>query len=140
MIVLDTSAASAVMHGVKDALERLRREHPEDVVLVAPVAAEIRFGLERLPRGSRRRRLLEAEYARLREVLRWEDWTQEAADEFGRQKARLSKLGTLIEDFDIAIGSAALALGARLATLNTKHMARLEGLGIDDWSPESLDR
>lgn len=134
MIVLDTSAASAVMHGIVDAVDRLRKQHPNEVVLVAPVAAEIRFGLERLPRASRRRRLLEAEYKRLLEVLRWEDWTVEAADEFGRQKARLSKLGTLIEDFDIAIGSAALALGARLATLNARHMTRIQGLGIDDWS------
>src|SRR5262245_30987411 len=32
-----------------------------DVVLSTPVAAEIQFGLERLVRGSRKRRLLEAD-------------------------------------------------------------------------------
>lgn len=71
---------------------------------------------------------------RLRRAVRWEDWTEEAADEFGRQKARLSKLGAMIEDFDLAIGSIALALGARLATLNPKHMTCLEGLAIEDWT------
>jgi tRNA(fMet)-specific endonuclease VapC len=134
MIVLDTSAVSAVMHGLETALARLRVERPENVVLIAPVAAEIRFGLERLVRGSRRRRLLEAEYVRLRGVARWEDWTEDAATEFGRQKARLVKVGTIIEDFDIAIGSAAIALGARLATLNAKHMDRLTGLDVEDWA------
>jgi len=134
MMVLDTSAASAVMHGVAEALERLRRERPDEVVLVAPVAAEIGFGLQRLAKGSRRRQLLEAEYATLRQVLRWEDWSEEAAEEFGRQKARLERLGTLIEDFDIAIGSIAVVLGARLATLNSKHMARLDRIVIEDWS------
>jgi tRNA(fMet)-specific endonuclease VapC len=134
MMVLDTSAASAVMHGIAEALERLHRERPDGVVLVAPVAAEIGFGLQRLAKGSRRRQLLEAEYARLRQVLRWEDWTEEAAEEFGRQKARLERLGTLIEDFDVAIGSIAVVLGARLATLNAKHMARLDRVVIDDWS------
>jgi predicted nucleic acid-binding protein len=35
---------------------------------------------------------------------------------------------------DIAIGSVALALGARVATYNIRHLERLEGLSIDDWS------
>lgn len=134
MIVLDTSAVSAVMHGIASATDRLAKERPEEVLIVAPVAAEIWFGLERLTRGSRRRRLLEAEFARLRGVLRWEDWTEEAAAEFGRQKARLARLGTPIEDFDVAIGALARVLGARLATLNVKHLARLEGLLVEDWS------
>lgn len=134
MIVLDTSALSAIMHGQQGAEERLHRERPDDVVLVSPVAAEIRFGLERLARGSRRRRLLEAEYARIRGVIRFEEWTEEAADEFGRQKARLVKLGAIIEDFDIAIGSIAIVLGARLATLNAKHLRRLTGLEVQDWT------
>ena len=134
MLVLDTSAASAVMHGLNAAVARLRIERPQDVILPSPVAAEIRFGLERLTRGSRRRGLLEAEYARLRGVVRCEDWSEAAAEEFGRQKARLSRTGTIIEDFDIAIGSAAIVLGARLATLNARHMARLQGLAIEDWS------
>ena len=134
MLVLDTSAASAVMHGVVAAVDRLAAERPDSVVLVAPVAAEIQYGLERLVRGSRRRRLLHAEYVRLRTALRWEDWTEAAAAEFGRQKARLEKIGAVVEDFDIAIGSLAIALGARLATLNLKHMQRLTGLDVDDWT------
>jgi predicted nucleic acid-binding protein len=134
MLVLDTSAISAVMHGIEGAIDRLRDEAPEQVLLVAPVAAEIQFGLERLTPGSRRRRLLEAEYNRVRRMLRWEDWTEEAAVEFGRQKARLMRIGSVIEDFDIAIGSIALVLDARLATLNVKHLARIRGLTVEDWS------
>ncbi len=134
MVVLDTSAASAVMHGIPRAIERLRAERPDTIVLVAPVVAEIHFGLQRLSRGSRRRRLLETEFSRLRALVRWEEWSEPAAVEFGRQKARLHKLGRIIEDFDIAIGAAAIAMKARLATLNIKHMERLVGLDVDDWS------
>lgn len=134
MIVLDTSALSAVMHAAPSAVDRLRLLTPRDVILVAPVAAEIRFGLERLPRGSRRRALLEEEYGRIRAAVRWEDWSEEAADEFGRQKARLARLGRLIEDFDLAIGSIALVLDAGLATLNARHMERIRGLAVEDWS------
>ena len=104
-LVLDTSAASAVMHGVPSALARLRNERPAEVVLAAPVAGEIRFGLERLPRGSRRRRLLESEFAVLRGAVRWEDWTEDAAHEFGRQKARLDQLIHADRELDEAVES-----------------------------------
>jgi predicted nucleic acid-binding protein len=56
---------------------------PGAVVLTTPVAAEITFGIERLEKGSRRRRNLEAEYRRLRDAIRWSDWTDEAAIIFG---------------------------------------------------------
>jgi predicted nucleic acid-binding protein len=40
----------------------------------------------------------------------------------------------MIDDFDIAIGSAAVVLGARLATLNARHLTRLQGLAVEDWA------
>jgi predicted nucleic acid-binding protein len=116
-----------------DALRRLQTYRPGDVVLCSPVAAEVSYGLERLP-DSRRRRNLEREYARLRDAVRWQDWDEEAASEFGRQKARLETAGTPLEDMDIAIGAIAVRLGCRLATYNAKHMSRLHSLDVDDWS------
>jgi predicted nucleic acid-binding protein len=134
MIVLDTNVVSALMHRTPDALVRLRMSEPVDVILCTPVAAEIQYGLSRLESGSRRRALLADEYGRLRDVVAWVDWTEAAASEFGRQKALLEAGGTAIEDMDIAIGSVALVLGARVATYNVRHLQRLEGLAIDDWS------
>lgn len=137
MIVLDTNVVSALMHRIPGALTRLRTFEPVDVILCSPVAAEIHYGLSRLPAGSRRRVVLAEEYARLREAVAWADWTEAAASEFGRQKALLEARGTTIEDMDIAIGSVALALGARVATFNVRHLERLDRLPIEDWSTAS---
>jgi tRNA(fMet)-specific endonuclease VapC len=134
MIVLDTNVVSALMHRIPEALSRLRMSEPVDVILCTPVAAEIQYGLSRLESGSKRRALLADEYARLRDVVAWVDWTEAAASEFGRQKALLEARGTAVEDMDIAIGSVALVLGARVATYNVRHLERLQGLSIDDWS------
>jgi len=134
MIVLDTNVVSALMHRIPGALSRLRMSEPVDVVLCSPVAAEIHYGLSRLASGSRRRAILAEEYARLRAAVAWVDWTEAAASEFGRQKALLEARGAAIEDMDIAIGSVALALGARVATYNVRHLGRLEGISIDNWS------
>lgn len=134
MLVLDTSAVSAVLRRAPGALARLEAEDPSAVVLCSPVAAEVHFGLARLVPDSHRRRVLEGEYGRLRAAVRWLDWREDAAIEFGRLKARLQERGTPLEDLDVAIGSIALSLSARLATLNVRHFARIDGLALDDWS------
>ena len=53
--------------------------------------------------------------------------------EFCRQKARLRSLGQMIEDFDLFIGSMAIAMKYTLVTENTKHLSRLEGLTFENW-------
>ena len=134
MVVLDTNVVSAVMHRIPEALSRLKTYRPNDIVLCSPVAAEIHYGLARLPARSRRRRTLEAEYLRLREAVGWSDWTERAALEFGRQKARLERRGERLADLDLVVGSVALSVKAAVATRNVRHFARIEGLTVDDWT------
>lgn len=131
-LVLDTRVVSALMRREAVALGRLARLRPGDVLLCAPVAAEIRFGLERLP-DSRRRTLLEAEYSRLRDVLPWSDWTEDAALEFGRQKAYLERVGTPAGDMDVVIGSVAVSVGGGVATANARDFRRMADLHVEDW-------
>jgi tRNA(fMet)-specific endonuclease VapC len=137
MLVLDTSALSAVMHRVPMALDRLHRIEPWAIILCSPVAAEIHYGLANLVPGSKRRRLLEEEYRRIREVVRWVSWDEKAACEFGSLKAALRKRGALIEDFDIAISSVALSLDATVATRNARHFERIEGLRVENWDTKA---
>ncbi len=134
MLLLDTSAVSALMHRRPDALHRLRDEDPSCVYLCTPVAAEVQFGLSKLESGSRRQLLLAREFRRLREALRWVDWSEPASRAFGQWKAALQQRGTPIEDMDLAIASIALGLPARLATLNVRHFSRIDGLDVVDWS------
>lgn len=136
MLLLDTSAVSQIMHRRPAALRRLRDEDPGGVYLCAPVAAEIRFGLARLSAGSRRRRLLEHEFERIRADVRWVDWTEPASRAFGHWKAVLQERGTPVEDMDLAIASVAVSLPARLATGNVRHFSRIEDLDLDDWSAD----
>ena len=53
--------------------------------------------------------------------------------EFCKQKARLRRLGTPIEDYDLFIGSTAVALGFTLVSENIKHLARIEGIELENW-------
>jgi len=132
-LVLDTSVVSAIMRREEPALERLRAHRPGDLVLSSPVAAEISFGLRRLPEGSRRRTLLAAEYQRLRSLVPWCDWNEAAALEFGRLKAELERAGTPVGDMDVIIGSVAFSLGGGVATANLRDFEKLSGLRLEAW-------
>lgn len=52
---------------------------------------------------------------------------------FAKEKARLRKQGTLIDDFDLLIGATAVAHGMTLATENVRHLERIRGINIEDW-------
>lgn len=49
------------------------------------------------------------------------------------QKAHLKSIGGLQGEFDILIGSTALAYGLTLATRNTRHFANIANLVLEDW-------
>ena len=54
-------------------------------------------------------------------------------DIFAKEKARLKKTGTLIDDFDILIGSSAISNNLIMVTNNEKHFDRLNGIVIENW-------
>ena len=52
---------------------------------------------------------------------------------FADQKATLRRSGRPIDDFDILIGSTALAHGLILVTRNTRHFANIANLALENW-------
>lgn len=53
---------------------------------------------------------------------------------FGDMKAELKRKGTLIDDFDILIGCAAIVSNLTMVTDNVKHLERLPGIVIENWT------
>lgn len=56
-----------------------------------------------------------------------------ALEIFADQKAALRRSGRPIDDFDILIGSTAVAHGLTLVTRNTRHFANLANLPLENW-------
>lgn len=134
--VLDTTAVSALMRGDARAIERLKRCGREDVVIPQPAIAEISYGIQRLAR-SKRREALASRFRLLSREIQRVTWSDEVSDAFGAIKAVLERRGERIEDFDAAMAAHAIAEGATLVTSNVKHMMRVPGLAIEDWSQAS---
>lgn len=58
----------------------------------------------------------------------------DALDLYATEKARLRRQGLLIDDFDILIGATAIAHGLTMVTNNRKHLGRLTGITLEDWT------
>jgi tRNA(fMet)-specific endonuclease VapC len=52
---------------------------------------------------------------------------------YGKEKARLRKLGNMISDFDLLIGCTALDKNLIMVTENVKEFERIKGLRIENW-------
>lgn len=131
--VLDTNAVSAMMNGDQRVLDRLEAVPRHEVWVPQPAWAEVAFGIDRLP-SSKRKTSLEERRAVVRSATQCAEWTDQVTLAFGRIKAALEKRGEPIEDFDAAIAAHALADDAVLVTADVKHMPRIAGLAVEDWS------
>jgi tRNA(fMet)-specific endonuclease VapC len=131
--VLDTNAVSALMKGDPNVIARLSQVARRDVGMPQPVLGEIEYGLQRLDR-SKRKDTLRARFELLKSEIQRVDWSDDVSDAFGRIKAALERKGERIEDFDAAVAAHATAHGSILVTANVKHMLRVSGLEVEDWS------
>jgi len=120
------------MRGDTLATWRLAQSLRTDVLLPQPVVAEIEYGLARLPRSERKRRLRKRFSLLLGEIIRAE-WTDAVSLAFGEIKASLESRGARLEDFDVAIAAHALAYPAILVTDNISQMSRIQGLRVENW-------
>ena len=55
-------------------------------------------------------------------------------DHYAKEKARLRKSGTRIDDFDLLIGATAVVHSLIMVTNNTTHFKRVQGIKLEDWT------
>jgi len=138
VIVLDTNVLSALMRRDVDpvAISWLDRQPPEWIWTTAVTVFEIRFGLEVLPLGRRRRQLEDAFAKILGEDLdgRVLPFDQAAAEAAATISARQRRAGRPVEVRDVEIAGIAAAKRASLATRNGRHFEDLGIALIDPWA------
>ncbi len=117
-------------------LEWLDHQPSESIWTTSITVFEIRFGLDILASGRRRRMLEEAFDAMLTEDFegRILAFDEAAAQEAGRIAAERRTIGKPIEIRDVQIAGIAIARKAVIATRNIRHFS---GLGIELVDPGS---
>lgn len=136
MIVLDTNIISEAFRKAPSTTVQawLDARAPTDLFLCAPVLAELRYGIERLPRGARKE-ALEALLLNVETELfdnRVLPLDRASAYEFGRILVRRNSIGRPIATMDALI--AAIAISHRMA-LATRDVVDFAGLELDLINP-----
>jgi len=131
--VLDTNVVSLLMKGEPNVIQHLKRVERSAVRIPQPVVAEIAYGIPRLSR-SKRKDALASRLELLKREIRGVAWSDEVSEAFAMIKAALERKGERIDDFDAAVAAHAVAEKCILVTTNLKHVMRVPGLEIEDWS------
>ena len=125
MLVLDTNVISELMKFEPDRqlIAWLDAQSTDSVWTTSISVFEIRFGLEILPSGKRKKALQDAFDAMLGEELSDHvlDFDRVAAVQAGEIAARLHGLGRPVEIRDVQIAGIVSVRHAILATRNLKH-------------------
>lgn len=139
MLILDTNVISEIMRSLPSprVLEWWSQQQAGDLFTCTVTMAEILYGIEILPKGRRRDRLLaEAEAMFAQDFAgRILSFDADAARAFAEIAAGRRAQGRPISEFDAQIAAIARS---RRATLATRNVADFEGCGIrleNPWQP-----
>ena len=129
--LLDTNAISDLMRDHPRLKIRIST-FPESIETSVVAAGEIRYGLERLPKGKKRTDL-EDKARRTLTALPINSISEQIADVYGNLKAALEGQGLNLDDNDLWIAATAIANGSILVTRD-RIFAKIPGLLVEDWS------
>jgi len=97
--------------------------------------AELKYGIENSKTIEAMRKIVEAFIPKFRVIPIYN-----SLDIYAKEKAKLKKQGLLIDDFDILIGSTAIANNMIMVTNNVAHLNRLDNIIIEDWATLSAKK
>lgn len=128
--VLDTNVLIDILRNKpKDARERMVKMGIDHCAVSDVTVFELYTGVAATADPEKNKEILERMFEQLAVISASDAYWMAA-----REKARLAKAGTPIEDFDLLIGCTALEYGLTLVTGNVKHMERIQGLLIEPWN------
>jgi tRNA(fMet)-specific endonuclease VapC len=91
--------------------------------------AELKFGVEKSEKPEKNKKALDNFLSGVQILPIFH-----SLDLYPKEKARLQKAGTPIDDFDLLIGVTSITHKLAMATNNTNHFKRIRGIKLEDWT------
>ena len=133
MYLLDTDTLIYILKG-NPVVERNLQAHYHDPIKISVIS------LMELYYGAYKSQKIKSNLAKVKTLensLEVIPLGTEIVEIFGMQKAKLERIGSRLDDFDLSLACFALAYNLILVTNNVKHFKRIDGLKTNNWSIES---
>ncbi len=127
--LIDTNIAIYYMKGKFNLEEKFDTISSENIFISEITLAELKYGIENSSKPKQNRRVLDDFLTGVKILPIYH-----SLDFFAKEKARLKRKGTLIDDFDLLIGATSVQHNLIMVTNNTKHFERISNIKLEDWT------
>lgn len=127
--LLDTNICIFFIKGQYELNKKIAEVGEQNCFISEMTVAELKYGIENSKTIEAMRIVVEAFIQKFVIIPIYN-----SLDIYAKEKAKLRKQGLLIDDFDILIGSTAVANEMIMVTNNVAHLSRLDNIVIKDWT------
>ena len=119
------------MKGRYDLEEKFDKATPENCFISEMTLAELKFGVEKSEKSEKNKKALDNFLTGVQVLPIFH-----SLDLYAKEKARLQKAGTTVDDFELLIGVTSVTHKLTMVTNNTNHFKRISGIKLEDWTTE----
>ncbi len=117
------------MKGKFNLKEKFESISVENIYISEITLAELKYGIENSGKPNKNRKVLENFLTGVKILPIYH-----SLDLFAKEKTRLKRKGTIIDDFDLLIGVSSVQHKLVMVTNNTKHFERIKDIELEDWT------
>lgn len=132
--LIDTNIAIYYMKGKFGLEAKFDNVNAEDCFISEISLAELKFGIEKSERPEKNRKVLDNFLTGVQILPIFH-----SLDLYAKEKARLQRAGTSLDDFDLLIGVTSVTHNLTMVTNNTSHFSRIAGIDLEDWTALYLE-
>lgn len=127
--LIDTNTCIFYINGKFNLKKKFEKADPDNCFISEITLAELKFGVENSEKKEKNQKALDDFLGGVKIVPIYH-----SLDLYAKEKARLRKAGTAIDDFDLLIGSTSVTHNLTMVTNNTDHFKRIKGIDLEDWT------
>ena len=127
--LIDTNICIFYIKGMFDLKRKFETAGPENCFISEITLGELMFGVENSEKKDKNRKTLDNFLTGVKIVPIFH-----SLDVYAKEKARLRKSGTPIDEFDLLIGVTSVTHNLTMVTNNTDHFKGIKGVVLEDWT------
>ena len=125
--LLDTHICIYYLKGMFDLKKKFEEVGIKNIYISEITLAELKFGAANSEKPKKNRTIINSFREKVKVIPIYS-----SLDYYAKEKARLKKAGTSVDDFDLLIGSSAVVSDLIMVTNNETHFKRLKKIKIEN--------